>query len=473
MCLGSGFSKFTLVSTLLIVCLSLGYANPKTNKGKPSANQQQVTKQAIPATIEGSASPHLIPDYVAYDIFLRSLTREPGAKDSEARRPQIQANKTGVKDDNLNKLLAIAEAYGNRVAALDRRAAAIKDKALPKPKLQDEEQLADLQKEKETLLAEFINSMATQLGVVDADKLRQHIRDQVKRNITTVQIPQRTESHSEHNSDPKKIGMVLPPRGKILGLGHTQSFLPILESLASPKTAQSGMGGTAYIYAESWFDAYNLTVYGRGTITESYNSYGHTFLHTVRIRASNGSLSTSNTLGYYHATMSATAGLPINSLIVNEELIDGLFLLEFETTERCPASYGALFTLPLLTLQEKVAVVSVDSLTATPLTIKPGVGAITLTASLKASGSWNGSISVNVIPYMTSAPALNDAWTPALTSASFTSPGQTTKTFSYTVSSDQPDGTTFPVSGTLKLNLSAATTIVTISEKMVAITVQP
>lgn len=434
MCLSSSFSRFTLISTLLLLGFSPIYANgkPKANKTKPAATQGQQTKQMIPAAVRGSEAPEQIPDAAAYDLLLRSLKRENIASDVDERRVQIQSRKTGVKENNIGKLQGLAESYSNRVATLDRRAAAIKDRALPNPSLQDIEQLEKLQQEKDALVAEYVNSMVSTLDSDDAIKLRQYIGDQVKRNVVAVQILQRTD-HSEH----KKIGLNVPKRESGFLAKGAFGFLPGINVFSVPASAQYGMGGYAYIYTESWLDEPSLTVYGRGTVSQNYNSYGHTFLHTVKIRSSGNTINTNNTLGYYNSPMSVTAGLPISSLFVDGDLLDGDFILDFETTEKCPASYGALFILPTLTIQQKVAAVNLKSLRVSGTNNPTGAGdtwtikgdnsqIAYVHAALQATGAVGGlgiTVQVSILPIASGAP-LADSFTPSGTSETFTTPNQ-------------------------------------------------
>lgn len=468
MCLSSSFFKFTLSCTLLLSGLSISYANgkPKANKTKPAATQGEQTKQLIPAAVRGSEAPEQIPDSAAYDLLLRSLKRENTANEVDQRRVQIQSRKTGIKESHVGKLLGLAESYGNRIAALDRRAANIKDRALPNPSMQDIEQLAKLQQEKEALVAEYANSMATTLDSDDAAKLRQYVGTEVKRNVVAVQLPQRTD-HSEH----KKIGRNVPKRENSLLSKAAFGFLPGNKAFTVPTSAQYGMGGYAYIYTEDWLDEPSLTVYGRGTVTQSYNSYGHTFLHTAKIRSSGWAISASNTLGYYNSPMSVTAGLPISSLIVNGELLDGEFILDFETTEKCPASYGALFVLPTLTVQRKVAVVDLVSLTTDQATLASGPDTLKLTANIKLSGVGIGTIPVNVIPYAQYTANATDIWAPSIRSLSFTGTGTKTAEFTYDIQLGSGQATPFTID--LKVSISADVGIVVLphNDKKVTVTV--
>ncbi len=488
MCFSSVFAKFTLVSMLLLFSLSVGYSNGKSkaNKSKPVSTQDQRTKQVITAAIRGKEAPELIPDAAAYDALLRSLKRENVTSDVDQRRIQIQARKTGIKESNIGKLHGLAEAYSNRVTALDRRAAAIKDRALPNPDAKDIEQLEKLQQERDTLVAEFMDSLSSSLDAEDSTKLRQYVGDQVKRNITAVQIPQRTDAHTEH----KKIGMTWPKREPGLIAKTAFGFSPSANLLNLVTPLQYGMGGYAYIYTESWFDSYSLTVYGRGTITQSYNSYGHTFLHTVKVRSSGNAINTTNTLGYYNSPMSVTAGLPINSLFNDGDLLDGDFILDFETTERCPASYGAYFILPTLTIQQKVASVNLKSLTVST-TNNPTGGGQTATiqgnntavayvfASLQATGSV-GILGIGVSIYgqpTASGAPLEDSFTPSGIYETFTAPNQVVlRTIQY--KAKPLSGYTIPAGGVnmeIKLNISSGQTGVAISgaDKKVTVTVTP
>ena len=213
----------------------------------------------------------------------------------------------------------------------------------------------------------------------------------------------------------------------------------------------------------------------QGTISESYNSYGHTFLQTVKIRSSNNAISTSNTFGYARSTFSTTASLYVGSLIVNGDLTDGDFFISIETIEKCPATYGALFALATISLQQKLAVVDLKSLTVSSATMSATSGTVTLTAAVKVSGSLLGSVSVNVIPYAQYTGNGSDTWSLTLETFVFTTSGTTqSKNFTYDFSPDTNMPPTYPFTATLKVNITAPATVSVLPNTLMAtVTVSP
>jgi hypothetical protein len=177
--------------------------------------------------------------------------------------------------------------------------------------------------------------------------------------------------------------------------------------------------------------------------------------------------------------MSTTTGLSINSLIGDGEISDGLFFIDFETIEKCPASYGALFALLTITLQQKVAVVDLKSLTVNSMTMSAGSGTVTLSAKVKISGDFT-SISVNIVPFAQYSYNGTDTWSPNLDTITFTSPGEGTKSFTYDfdpATTNPPPPAAYPLSIDLKVAVTAGENVVVLphttppNEKKVTISV--
>lgn len=184
-------TRFTV--SLLIIIASLVYASnlSQSQQGHDglghsvNSSLQSQSQADPPNTIDGNVNLELIPDHIAYIMVFRSIAT-PQNTDLEKRRSRAWAKSIGFNDAVIDKLLAVANEFHTRVSVLDNQVKEIKDRSWPNPSTQVMEQLADLQGQKEAIVAEIITSLPTQLGTEDTKKLRQHVNNHVKRKVKLV-----------------------------------------------------------------------------------------------------------------------------------------------------------------------------------------------------------------------------------------------------------------------------------------------
>lgn len=218
--------KRVLTSMLLTIVLSafgVAAAMSKADEsraGKGAAGAAGPVQPAPPppqqggpdaSTVDGSKTPELIPDHVAYSLLFRFLSERKSADEKERGRAYLKAmfgcshcgdhkeRPESLSNDQMEALLAAAQEFGRQVSELDKRALRIRYQIPPEqgdvdlsglrgqqPPLPDaaaKAELARLQKEKEALTVRMAASLPARLGKDGAGKVQQFVRDVFKRKI--------------------------------------------------------------------------------------------------------------------------------------------------------------------------------------------------------------------------------------------------------------------------------------------------
>lgn len=176
--------------------------------------------QSDPNTIDGSRTPELIPDQVAYSLLFRFLSGRETAEAKGRARSYLATRVFGCKDctcdaaasdpaarARIEALIAAAEEYGRQVTVLDAQAAHIRYEVPfeyhaaetatgtyphlsvmsqpPPPPLtpSTKAQLAALQSQKEALVTQLIASLPGRLGAEGAAVVQKFMNEQFKRNV--------------------------------------------------------------------------------------------------------------------------------------------------------------------------------------------------------------------------------------------------------------------------------------------------
>jgi len=181
------------IATAIVITANLWGGKSATTK----AFQQKAARQDLPGTIDGAANPSAISDRVAYQMLFYSLYVRPRAGLEKRRALAAAASNNELNDTEIDALLAAAEEFQSRVSVLDRKAAEIKDRHWPNPSAEVMAQLTELQRRKEAIIDEIIDSLPNRLGADGAAKLHNHVNDRVKRKIKIS--PGRTSPPKRHH----------------------------------------------------------------------------------------------------------------------------------------------------------------------------------------------------------------------------------------------------------------------------------
>ncbi len=179
--------KYRGKKSLLIICIVLGavvtfgaMSKSRLLKGK----QLQSSGVQLPDVIaDGAKQPDAIPDWVAYDILVHTITTPVTATTREKQVAANLAKEIGLGGVSTSSLQRAASNSIQEILVLDRQVAEIKDRYWPKPGNEVIEQLNDLQKQKEAILEKFVADLPIFIGADGAQILRNYIRANLKSKI--------------------------------------------------------------------------------------------------------------------------------------------------------------------------------------------------------------------------------------------------------------------------------------------------
>ena len=208
-------------------------------------------------TKNGKINPSLIPDWVAYEFFFKSLVTSPSEGDRGQGRIKSFVKQTGIKISQIEPLLAEASRIYQRISGFDRQVKSIKDQNWPDPEPQVWDQLKEIQEEKETAIIEQSKAFLTRQGTEVGGNLRSFINDHVKRHI--------------------KGYASRPNPGQELRSYHTvrMNFATVSPLLFASMQMQGDE--TVYIYANASYTPGDDFVYGYGDVSATASSYGHEY----------------------------------------------------------------------------------------------------------------------------------------------------------------------------------------------------
>jgi hypothetical protein len=277
--------------------------------------------------VDGAINPELIPDHVAYEVFLRSLTADE--KDAIGqRRARAFAEDAGLRGTEADDLLTAAAEFEQSITSLDSQVKIIKDKNWPSPSDAVLTQLTELQQQKVALITDKAATLSTRLSQDAAGRIVTYVNNTVKHQIKGSIAPSPTATSAMHH--PK------------LGLTLATVFLLIPPSTTANMATQYMIN--QYTSCSATFSPYYEEVYGYGQLTEAYNSYGHTHQVTAKVTSPDGRIAT-NVAGYSSAPVSTTA---YTSIVFDGVGIDGNYFARTDSRGYCPQSH-AYFTEPSAT----------------------------------------------------------------------------------------------------------------------------
>jgi hypothetical protein len=169
-----------LFLTIFVVSTTLVFI---TNKNTVNAAIRAIglIKEPTAQTVDGSATPELIPDREAYSLLLRLIayTVENNGKD------QIRAytRQMGLTTGDGETLMAVAKEFNQRVGILDGEAKQIRQPHQPVQSVQIRAQLVQLQQQRDQIVIETINSLSGQLSADGMNSLRHYVNERFKRQM--------------------------------------------------------------------------------------------------------------------------------------------------------------------------------------------------------------------------------------------------------------------------------------------------
>jgi len=193
------------IVTVITISGVLKATNPTTEAVSPtkvSAVAAPVQSQDPPGTIDGSVTPQLIPDDVAYELFFNFFSNRSA---SERGKLQSYCNQTTLATVNVDSIFTAAAYYQQLVAPIDAQAQAIRD-SNPHATAQDaalvNAQLAPLQAQRQAVVTAAIAKLADFVGSAGAVAIRQHIDGQIKRQTKILPGPNMPVNGIAPGADP-------------------------------------------------------------------------------------------------------------------------------------------------------------------------------------------------------------------------------------------------------------------------------
>lgn len=254
------------------------------------------TRRHIAPQVDGAINPDQIPDLAAYEIVFRLLTA-PHFNDPDGSRKRVYTRHAGFDEAEAVALFNAAYEYKLRIEPLDALVDDIKNAHWPNPSQQVMNQLAQLQAQKESVIAEVVAALQARLNNHNPLKFRRYVDGQVKR---------KTEG----------FGSRLPSK-KVSAIKDFFSNL-------FTASAQASCDSQIYIYVNTYADMDNLMVYGDGSYSMPYNNCGHTITLSAEMSIPGG------------GSVSGYGGSAEYGLDQGGTLIDGYFLATVEADYYCP-----------------------------------------------------------------------------------------------------------------------------------------
>ncbi len=157
------------------------HGTPRVTTG----NESQTSKDP-PGTIDGSSTPQLISDVVAYELFFDFFSnRAP----NERGKLQAYCNQTALAGVDLDSIFAVVNYYQQQVAPINAKAQAIRESNRGLT-MQDamlvNEQLAPIAAQKAAVVQEVIAKISNFVGAAGALAIRQHIDGRMKPHTKIV-----------------------------------------------------------------------------------------------------------------------------------------------------------------------------------------------------------------------------------------------------------------------------------------------
>lgn len=300
-----------LLSLLLLSLLAFPCGSSALHHASAAQQHSHNGHKPFANVIDGSHSPSLISDTVAYELFLRSLVFRADEASAAESRHRALAEELNLSIGEIRAIVLQAQAFAQAADIFDRKAAQIKEKHLPNLTPQDAGELLSLQKRKEALLDAAITAFPRKLGADISDRLRAYVGEHVKRGIRSVQPVRPTDEG-------------IPASGARRGLR-------LMAARYAPAQNYNGVGmyGYGHLYMNGWKDMTEGYVYQRSIVTEDYNVYGHRWSVQTKVYSPERTRVASTTYEYYPATTSSTVRIDIG-------IDDGEFSIETILKQMCP-----------------------------------------------------------------------------------------------------------------------------------------
>ncbi len=149
---------------------------------KIESHSHQSKEPPPPLLGDGAVNPAIIPDLVAYEFLFTSTANMTNMTDLERSRGQMLAGKLGLNANSTARLQVIGREFMVNIKNIDAEAQGLKSNFSLNPPSIVVSRLAELQKQKEAFLRQAIDSLQTQLGSEEKEKLNARLLE-IKKKV--------------------------------------------------------------------------------------------------------------------------------------------------------------------------------------------------------------------------------------------------------------------------------------------------
>jgi hypothetical protein len=293
------FVGLALAIVFALTIVNINQASGQLTGGSPSAHDHGQTQhsnhqsnaQRPQPFVNGATNPGAIPDSAAREIVLRLLTSDE--TNDEKRRAYLKA--VGFNEAASAALTFAAYDFKRQTEQIEKEASDIKDRTWPNPDNATLEHLADLQRQKEAILANNAADLDGRLRSFNAlANWEKHITNRVKRKTKGFHVGMPT----------KKTG-----------------FLQRITDPFAAYAQAAGCDAIVYLYSDTYINWDAFMVYGSTSYSVPANNCGHMFTSTTTLWGPGG--------------MTSDASNSI-SLDMGDHFLDGLFHTNSDLEGFCP-----------------------------------------------------------------------------------------------------------------------------------------
>jgi|GEM_PF-3273554 len=285
-----------LVTTLLTITV-VGTSNFLTENKHTGHHQAQGNSQNRAPDVDGSVNPNLIPDFAAHEIVFRLISTN-SSDDPQRVRKNAYLKLSGFSDAEAAAITNAAFEYKRQTDPLDAQVDNIKNRTWPNPSQQVMDQLAQLETQKEAIIATIVAALQNQLSHYDPSKFRTHIDKEVKRKTKGF-----------------RTGL---PSKKVSGIRK------FISNLFTVSAQAAGCDTLTYIYTTTVVDWTQLAIVTNASYSTPYNNCGHVTTLSTTMMNSGGTVATGGDGAYF-------------SLVdPYGHLLDGYFFSTTEANSFCP-----------------------------------------------------------------------------------------------------------------------------------------
>ncbi|MBS1786495.1 MAG: hypothetical protein JST85_02160 [Acidobacteria bacterium] len=248
------FSIVLVIILIVTVVVTGKFAFSENNINDKHINHNQTHSQGTQylPTVDGSKDPSLIPDVDAQEILFKFLSSANSNDKYLEQRKRSFLTKAGFNDGEIAAITYFAHEYKRLIDPLDAQVESVKMQYWPNPGADVKIQLRELQKQKETIIANSVLSpLKTRLNANNqAEKFNRLIASELKRKT-------------------KGFAPELPKKISKLGSYFSKFF--------SVSAQAFGCDTYVYIYTDTWVDYSDGMVYCNNYYSAPYDNCGHQY----------------------------------------------------------------------------------------------------------------------------------------------------------------------------------------------------